>query len=71
MAPILVQARYENAYVHTLNILKGLYDPALANGSLPDMSPAERSKALQTLLQVWFLIPYCSATPPNPPVVYA
>ena len=48
-----MQARYENAYVHTLNILKGLFDPALANGSLPDMSPAERSKALQTLLQVW------------------
>ena len=50
-----MQARYENAYVHTLTILKGLYDPALADGCLPDMSPPERSTALQTLLQVLFM----------------
>ena len=51
---VSVQARYDSAYVHTLTVLKGLFDPAQANGSLPDMAPAERSTALQTLLQVCF-----------------
>ncbi len=47
-----LQARYENAYVHCLAVLKGLYDPTQSSGILPDMSPAERKKALQTFLQV-------------------
>lgn len=49
-----VQARYENAYVHCLAVLKGLSDPAQSSGVLPDMSPPEREKALQTFLQVSF-----------------
>ena len=70
-----VQARYENAYVHCLAVLKGLYDSAQSSGVLPDMSPAERKKALQTFLRVpftlhlyveaiqhltFFQIPFCS-----------
>ena len=46
-----VQARYENAYVHILTILKGLYDPSQSKGALPEMSPQERSRAQQSLLQ--------------------
>ena len=51
-----VQARYENAYVHCLAVLKGLYDSAQSSGVLPDMSPAERKKALQTFLRVPFIL---------------
>ena len=51
-----VQARYENAYMHCLAVLKGLYDPAQSSGVLPDMSPAERKKALQTFLRVPFIL---------------
>ncbi len=57
-----MQARYDSAYVHTLTVLKGLFDPALANGSLPDMAPAERSTALKTLLQVCFDPFFCHAS---------
>ena len=46
-----MQARYENAYVHTLTILKGLYDPSQSKGALPEMSPPERARALQSLLK--------------------
>ena len=57
-----VQARYENAYVHTLAILKGLYDPSQSKGALPEMSPAERARALQSLLQAC-LCAHCALRP--------
>lgn len=50
------QARYENAYVHVMNVLKYLIDPSAGNASsLPSessLSDAERREFLQTLLQV-------------------
>ncbi|CAL8471349.1 g10891 [Coccomyxa elongata] len=48
------EARYENAYVHVMNVLKYLIDPSAGNAStLPSessLSDAERKEFLQTLL---------------------
>jgi hypothetical protein len=53
---VVLQARYENAYVHVMNVLKYLIDPSAGNaGMLPresSLSDAERKEFLQTLLQV-------------------
>ena len=53
---VVLQARYENAYVHVMNVLKYLIDPSAGNaGTLPresSLSDAERKEFLQTLLQV-------------------
>ena len=49
-----MQARYENAYVHVMNVLKFLIDPSSGSGGLPQgssLSDAERKAFLQTLLQ--------------------
>lgn len=52
----ICQARYENAYVHVMNVLKYLIDPSAGNAStLPSessLSDAERKEFLQTLLLV-------------------
>ena len=52
----MLQARYENAYVHVMNVLRYLIDPSAGNaGTLPresSLSDAERKEFLQTLLQV-------------------
>ena len=53
-----VQARYENAYMHCVTVLKGLYDPKQSSDVLPNVSPAERKKALQTFL--WVPFPFCT-----------
>lgn len=60
----VLQARYENAYVHVMNVLKYLIDPSAGNAStLPresSLSDAERKDFLETLLQVPSL-PFCMA----------
>lgn len=56
----LLQARYELAYAHVMNVLKYLIDPASASGGgLPDesrLSAADRQLFLKTVLSASLLI---------------
>lgn len=55
------QARYEAAYVHVMNVLKYLLDPASGTAGTPlpaesHLSAAERQAFLQTLLKARALV---------------